>query len=185
MKTKTIALVDVESKIITLRDKKVILDSDIALLYGVETKRINEAVKNNPDKFPRGYIIELTQDEWTLMKSKISTSFLKGGKTKPPKAFTEKGLYMLATILKSDKATKTTLSIIETFSKVKEISKTIQQLPALQENNPKHQALIERTGELISDLVVPKGINTSESEACIEFNLAVIKLKYSIKKKGK
>lgn len=66
------------------------MDSDVAQLYGVETKRINEAVKNNPEKFPEGYLIELTANEWEPMKSKFSTS-IKGGKIKPPKAFTEKG----------------------------------------------------------------------------------------------
>ena len=87
----------IESKIVEIRDQKVILDSDVALLYGVETKRINEAVKNNPDKFPKGYIISLNKREWDSLKSKFSTS-LTGGKTKLPKAFTEKGLYMLATL---------------------------------------------------------------------------------------
>ncbi len=173
---------EVESKIILLRYKNVILDSDVAQLYGVETKRINEAVKNNPDKFPEGYLISLTADEWELLKSKFSTS-TKGGKVKPPKAFTEKGLYMLATILKSPKATKTTLSIIETFSKVKEITKTIQKIPTVKENTPKHQELMHRTGELISDLIVPEDLDTSESEASIELNLAVVKFKYSVKKK--
>lgn len=172
----------VESKIILLRDKHVIMDSDVALLYGVETKRVNEAVKNNPDKFPEGYLIELTADEWEPLKSKFSTS-IKGGKTKPPKAFTEKGLYMLATILKSEIATKTTISIIETFSQVKEVSKTIRQLPTVKENTPKYQELMHRTGELISNIIVPEELETSESEASIELNLAVVKFKYSLKKK--
>lgn len=172
----------VESKIISIRDKNVILDSDIAQLYGVETKRINEAVKNNPDKFPEGYLISLTTDEWEPLKSKFSTS-TKGGKVKPPKAFTEKGLYMLATILKSTKATKTTISIIETFSKVKEITKTIRQIPTIKKNTHKHQELMHRTGELISDLIVPEELEASESEASIELNLVVVKFKYSLKKK--
>jgi hypothetical protein len=76
---------------------------------------INEAAKNNPDKFPVGYIVELKKDEWDALKSKFSTS-MKGGKVKLPNAFTEKGLYMLATILKSPQATQTTLAIIETFA---------------------------------------------------------------------
>src|SRR5437870_2260030 len=104
----------VQEKIIEIRNIKVLIDADIAELYGVETKRINEAVKNNPDKFPNGYVIELTKKEWFLLKSKFSSS-IKGGKVKLPTAFTEKGLYMLATILKSQKATETTLAIIETF----------------------------------------------------------------------
>lgn len=96
----------IENKIITIREQKVILDSDVAELYGVETKRINEAVKNNPDKFPDGYIIYLSMDEAVASRSKFST--LKRGENLKyaPKAFSERGLYMLATILKSSKATE-------------------------------------------------------------------------------
>jgi hypothetical protein len=102
-----------------------------------------------------------------------------------PKAFTEKGLYMLATILKSKKATETTLAIIDTFSKVKEISRTIKELPQTPQNSPKYQQLMQKTGDLISDLVVPEGLDTSETEASIEVNLAVVKFKYSVKKRPK
>jgi hypothetical protein len=70
----------VEEKILIIRDQQVILDSDVAELYGVETKRINEAVRNNPEKFPYGYILNLTADEWRIMKSKFSTSSAPGGK---------------------------------------------------------------------------------------------------------
>ena len=107
----------VGDKILSIRNEQVILDIDVAGLYGVETKRINEAVKNNPEKFPAGYILELTKNEWDTLKSKFSTS-TKGGKVKLPNAFTEKGLYMLATILKSKRATQTTIAIIETFAKL-------------------------------------------------------------------
>lgn len=91
---------EVERKILTIRNTKVILDSDVAALYGVETKRVNEAVRNNNDKFPHGYLLQLSKEEWEDLKSKISTSLGPGGKVKLPVAFTEKGLYMLATILK-------------------------------------------------------------------------------------
>lgn len=108
------------------------LDSDIALLYGVETKRINEAVKNNPDKFPLDLMFELSGDEWESLRSKISTlneeQDLKskfstsswGGRRKLPKVFTEQGVYMLATVLKSQKATETTLAIMRTFAKMRQ-----------------------------------------------------------------
>ena len=114
---------DVEKALLEIRGQRVILDSDVARLYGVETKRVNEAVKNNPDKFPDGYIITLNNGEWetSSLRSKISTlkTAGRGEHTKyPPKAFTEKGLYMLATILKSPKATQTTIAIIETFAKI-------------------------------------------------------------------
>ena len=62
--------------ILEIRDQKVLLDVDVAEIYGVETKRINEAVKNNPDKFPSGYIIELDKTEWDGVKSKFSTSIV-------------------------------------------------------------------------------------------------------------
>jgi hypothetical protein len=99
---------NLKDMIIEIKGQSVLLDSDVANVYGVETKRINEAVKNNPDKFPGGYIIELDKTEWDSLKSKFSTS-MKGGKVKLPNAFTEKGLYMLVTILKSPVATKATI----------------------------------------------------------------------------
>lgn len=76
MKDDVIKFSDVEERIITLRHQNVLLDSDVATLYGVETKRVNEAVKNNPDKFPDGYVIELTNSEFKDLRSKISTTNL-------------------------------------------------------------------------------------------------------------
>ncbi len=144
----------VMDKISDIRGQKVIIDSDVADLYGVETKRINEAVSRNPEKFPEGYLIELTNDEWEPLKSQFATS-IKGGKVKLPTAFTERGLYMLATILKSQRAVETTLAIIDTFAKVRELSRVIHQVQALPENSPKQKTLMEHTGELIADLIIP------------------------------
>ncbi|MBW6483935.1 MAG: ORF6N domain-containing protein [Vicingaceae bacterium] len=107
----TVKFEHIENKIIDLRGPQIILDSDVAKLYGVQTRDVNKAVKNNTDKFPTGYVIELTIDE----KMNVVENFhhLEKLKFSPqlPKAFTEKGLYMLATILKSEQATQTTLSI--------------------------------------------------------------------------
>ena len=72
--------------IFEIRGQRVLLDTDVAVIYGVETKRINEAVKNNPDKFPDEYVMALDKNEWDSLKSKFSTS-IKGGKVKPPSAF--------------------------------------------------------------------------------------------------
>ena len=106
------------------------LDADVAVIYGVETKRINEAVKNNSDRFPSGYVIELNNDDKNeLVENFDQFNRLKHSST-TPRAFTEKGLYMLATILKSQQALKATLSIIETFPKSErcpEASKNYQQ----------------------------------------------------------
>lgn len=109
----------VRGKIISLRNSQVILDSDIAELYDVETKRVNEAVKNNKDKFPDDYMFQLTNEEVVYLRSKNSTANISPKSRVLPKAFTEKGLYMLATILKSRQATNVTFAIIETFATVR------------------------------------------------------------------
>lgn len=99
---------EVAEKIVEVRGQKTLLDRDVASVYGVETKRVNEAVRNNPRKFPDGYVFELTEEESAVLRSKISTleassltlesSTGKGRHTKYKfKAFTRKGLYMLAT----------------------------------------------------------------------------------------
>jgi hypothetical protein len=118
----------VEEKIITLRGIPMIIDRDVAEIYGVETKRLSEAVKNNPDKFPPEFIIDISEEENKSLRSKISTlkKLRRGEHTKYlSKAFTEQGLYMLATILKSPKATKDTLDIIQAFTKFRELSCTL------------------------------------------------------------
>ncbi len=92
---------------------------------------------------------------------------------------------MLATILKSAKATETTLAIIDTFAKVREVSRIVNQLPTVKENSPEQQKLMQKAGDIISDLVVPDNLETEETEASIELNFAVVKFKYSVKKKSK
>jgi hypothetical protein len=121
----------IEEKLISVRKKQVLLDRDVAFLYGVETKRINEAVKNNPEKFPEGYVMILDKSEEQILRSKFSTleKSSSGQHSKyGVKAFTEKGLYMLATILKSPKATETTIAIIETYAKIKELTRVIERV---------------------------------------------------------
>lgn len=118
-------IVKTENKIIVIRDKQVILDRDVAELYGVETKRINEALKNNPDKFPDGYVITLNIKEKDELVENFDRFKTLKHSTVEPHAFTEKGLYMLATILKSPLATEVTIAIIETFSKAREVSRAI------------------------------------------------------------
>jgi hypothetical protein len=173
---------NIQELIIELRGQKALLDSDVAKLYGVETKRINEAVKNNPDKFPEGYIFDLAKDEWDALKSKFSTS-IKGGKVKLPSAFTEKGLYMLATILKSPLATQTTIAIIETFSKIRELSRNIKTLSTIKDKS-EQQSLMQKSGKIISEVLADE-LHTTDTETSIELNFAVLKFKHVIKKKKK
>jgi hypothetical protein len=89
---------------VIIRNQEVIADADVAELYGVETKRINEAVRNNPDKFPETYMFKLNKSELVDLRSKISTTNVSAMNRNPTKVFTERGLYMLATILKGERA---------------------------------------------------------------------------------
>ena len=111
---------DVEARMIVLRKQPVLIDADVAELYGVETKRVNEAVKNNPRKFPYGYLFELDKYEKAEVVEKFDHLNKLKFSTVQPTAFTERGLYMLATILKGERAEKTTLAIIDTFVQVRE-----------------------------------------------------------------
>ena len=173
-----VKLETVQDKIIDIREEKVILDSDVAALYGVETKRVNEAVKNNPDKFPEGYIFELNKNEWNGLKSKFSTS-IKGGKVKLPTAFTEKGLYMLATIIKSTKAVQTTLDIIETYARIRDLSRSMSRLPTA--DKAEQKSIMKKAGEVIGD-ILDGALETTGSETTFELNLAIIKVKHMVKK---
>lgn len=186
---KKIRLVNIENKLIKHQDDFVLVDRDIAELYGVETRDINKAVKNNPDKFPNNYVIELTKKE----KSKLVENFhrfapLKHSTTNP-KVFTEKGLYMLATIIKSKLATQITLQIIETFAKVRELSrningimqttdKTIQQNLASNSNKILEE-IIEVADDILTDEQDGEVIETTTK---FEFNLGFAKVSRSIKK---
>ena len=178
----TVKFNSVEKKIVIIRNVPVILDSDVAELYGVETREINQAVKNNPNKFPQGYIIQLDKEEWSNLKSKILISSW-GGKNKFPKAFTEKGLYMLATILKGRKAEDTTIEIIETFARIRELSRVVNKM--VQETDQTTQkTLIKRSGELISD-ILDSDLEVTGTETSIELNLAMLKIKHTTKRKKK
>jgi len=175
-----VTLAQVEEKLISIRDQSVLLDSDVAALYGVETMRVNEAVKNNPKKFPDGYIVELDGEEWKNLKSKFSISSW-GGKNKLPKAFTEKGLYMLATILKGERAADTTLAIVETFAKIRELARTVARLSETVDK-AKRQPLMQRSGEIMAD-ILGESMKATDSETSIEVNLAIVKFKHTVTRK--
>lgn len=111
--------INIESIIYEVRGVQVMLDSDIAKLYQVETKRVNEAVKNNPDKFPERFSFVLSDEEVENLRSKFSTANINSMSRSNPRVFTEQGLYMLATILKSSVATKVSIVIMDTFVKMR------------------------------------------------------------------
>jgi len=173
---------EIKKLAINIRGEELLIDRDVALIYGVETKRINEAVKNNPERLPNGYIVEIEAEE----KKQLVENFDRFEKLKHSsvnsKAFTEKGLYMLATILHSDNAIQTTLSIIETFSKIRELSRTVKELSVM-EDQKDQKTLMQRRGELIAE-ILDDDLQSSEAETTIELNFAVLKFKHTIKKKS-
>lgn len=184
MANEIITTKDVEAKVITIHDQRVILDCDVAELYGVETKRINEAVRNNREKFPEGFIIELDNQESEVLRSKISS--LEQGKGHYSKfnfkAFTERGLYMLASILKSKQAVQTTIAIINTFVMVREMARTMEALQHESDGGEKQKTLLHRSGELMAE-VIGQNLSTKSVETEIELNLAVIKIKHKVTRK--
>ena len=172
---------NLQDRVIEIRNENVLLDADVAEIYGVQTRDINKAVANNPDKFPDGYIVELSTQE----KSELVENFHRFNKLKHstvnPKAFPEKGLYMLATILKSPQAVQATLTIIETFSKIRELSRNIKTLSNIKDKT-KQENLMQKSGELIAS-ILDDDLQTSDTETSIELNFAVLKFKHTIKKK--
>jgi phage regulator Rha-like protein len=175
---------EVEEKVLAIRGQNVLLDRDVAALYSVETREINQAVKNNQSKFPEGYVIALDHTE----KSELIKSFDRFGALKhsavPPTAFTEKGLYMLATILKSPRATQTTIAIVETFAKMRELARAISQLSETQEEG-QQKALMQKSGEILAEVLDDDALEVSGDETTIEINFAIMKIKHTVKRRKK
>lgn len=174
----------VRSLLVAIRGQMVLLDRDVAALYEVQTKEVNQAVRNNPDKFPAGFVFQLNSLELENWKSKILTSNLseeelssvKMGMRKLPYAFTERGLYMLATILKGSAATRATLAIVDTYARVREMSQTMEALQRVQDGGEEQRSLLQKTGELLAD-IVGRNLATKSCETEIEFNFALVKIR--------
>lgn len=171
---------NVRSRIVEVRGQDVLLDSDVAELYGVETKRVNEAVRNNLEKFPERYMFRLNRQELIDLRSKISTANLSSKSRVAPAAFTERGLYMLATILKSRRAVEATFAIIETFASVRDLKRNLKELHEEVEPMRKNE-LMKRFGDALSDIVMPD-LETSETESSLELNFFLGKLKHTVKR---
>ena len=155
---------DVRDKIVEVRGKKVILDFAVAELYGTETKEINRAVKNNPRKFPEGWVFELDKEELEDLRWKYFTTNVTENKQFPspksrvmPKAFTERGIYMLATILTGDQAVDTTLTIVDTFVKLHELQRTIAEM-AKNPDEYQQKTLMQKSGEIVDESLVMRSL---------------------------
>lgn len=134
------AMADVKARMISVRGQPVLLDRDVAALYGVETKHVNQAVRNNPGRFLEGYLFELSDDELQNLRSKILTANISTKSRVPPKVFTERGLYMLATILKSARAERATIAIIETYAQLRSMVRDMEALQTLKDGSPEQAA---------------------------------------------
>jgi hypothetical protein len=151
--------------IMLVRGEKVILDADLAKLYGVETKRLNEQVRRNLDKFPDDFMFQLTKDEFENLKSQIATSSSGwGGRRKLPFVFTEHGVLQAANVLKSSQANKMSVFIVRTFVRLREMALTNEKLSRkvdqLEKRVSDHdEILIELVREIreLIDAPKPKG----------------------------
>ena len=171
---------EVEDKIAVIRGMKVIADADVAVLYGVETKHVNQAVRNNSDKFPSHYMFQLSLRELRDLRSKILTTNVSAMNRNSTKVFTEQGLYMLATILSSDRAKAATFAIIETFSKVRSLRRELVELHKETDKEVQTRKM-NHFGEVLTDIVMPD-LQTSETESSLEINFFIGKIKHSVKR---
>ena len=163
-----------------IRNQEVIADADVAALYGVQTKEVNQAVRNNPDKFPKTYMFELNKNELLDLRSKILTTKVSRKSRSATKVFTEKGLYMIATILRGERALGATFAIIETFAKVRELKRELLDLHK-ETDKAKQQTKMRHFGEVLTDIVMPD-LQTSETESSLEINFLIGKIKHTVKR---
>lgn len=119
---------EIKNLIYTIRGKQVMLDSDVARLYHYETRRINETVKRNSERFPIEFCFQLTSQEYEILKSQIATSNIRGGKQKLPYVFTEKGILMLSGLLKNEIAIEVSIKIVEVFVEMRKFLSSNEQL---------------------------------------------------------
>ena len=124
----------IQSRILSLRNQRVVLDADLAQLYGVETRALVQAVKRNAQRFPADFMFQLNTDEWESLRSQTVISNAagvgvgRGGRRTAPYAFTEQGVAMLSSVLSSERAVAVNIEIMRTFVRVRELAATHQDL---------------------------------------------------------
>ena len=149
----------IADKIYFIRNQKVMLDRDLAILYGIETKVLNQAVKRNMSRFPEDFMFQLTEIEFQNLKSQIVTSSW-GGTRKLPYAFTEHGVLMLSSVLKSDKAIQVNIQIMRIFTKVRQMLLDTTELKIdilqIQKKLENHDKNIELVFSYLDELIEKK-----------------------------
>ncbi len=153
----------VTSKILLIRKEKVILDSDLAALYGVETKALVQAVKRNLERFPQDFMFQLTKEEFKILRSQIVTSSW-GGRRYPPFVFTEQGVAMLSSVLKSKRAVQVNIAIMRAFVQLRkflesndDLSRRLRKLEVETKKRYKEQKQqIQLIFDAINELMIEK-----------------------------
>jgi len=145
--TPTVPVEKVTQTIHSIRGDRVMLDADLAELYGVETKVLLQAVKRNLERFPTDFMFQLTKQEFNDLRSQIVTSRW-GGRRYPPYAFSEHGVAMLSSVLRSPKAIAVNIEIVRTFVRLRKLSSSNQEIS-------KHDAAIAEIIEAIRQLMAP------------------------------
>jgi hypothetical protein len=118
----------IDSLILTIRGQRVMLDSDLARVYGVVTKRLKEQFRRNRERFPNDFAFQLTSQEFAILRSQFATSSLHGGHRYPPVAFTEHGAIMLASVLNSPIAVGASVAVVRAFVRLRELAMTHKEL---------------------------------------------------------
>ena len=153
-----VAVENIETRILTIRGEKVMLDADLAELYGVETKRLNEQVRRNIDRFPEDFMFQLTNKELANLRSQFATSSW-GGRRSPPYAFTEHGALMLGNVLKSEQAVEVSVMVVRAFVRMRELvaghKELAQKLNQLERKVGAHDKAIAEIIGAIRELMAP------------------------------
>jgi hypothetical protein len=146
----------VERAIRLIRGDKVILDEDLAELYGVEVKRLNEQVRRNLDRFPADFMFQLTNQEFKDLKSQFATSSSWGGRRTPPYAFSEQGVAMLSSVLHSSRAVQVNIEIMRTFVRLRRLLASNAELAErLEQLEEKYDGQFRVVFEAIRQLMAP------------------------------
>ena len=155
--TTSLTIERITNKIFYIRDKKVMIDRDLAELYGVETKVLKQAVRRNIKRFPNDFMFELTMDEFENLRSQIVTSSW-GGARYSPMAFTEQGVAMLSTVLKSDRAIQVNIQIMRAFTQLRQMLSTHKDLKRkIESMEKKYDQQFQVVFEAIKQLLTEEG----------------------------
>jgi hypothetical protein len=160
-KPQTALAIPVESRILVLRNHKVILDTDLAELYGVPVKQLNQQVKRNQERFPEDFMFQLTPKEYEDLRSQSATSKTgRGGRRYAPYAFTEHGAIMAATVLNSERAVEMSVFVVRAFVRLREMLTNNHELATkideLERRLDTHDTSIQDLIEAIKELMAPE-----------------------------